>query len=245
MLVNHTLGGYWLVSTYAKVGASMFTGDMIFENLLLYLGGLTLLPPFSLFFAAARPRRVDRWALVGLPVLLAYLPISFHNVSPNMLETLVGGQRYILPVHATLLVATARIWSTAPVLRRSWLPIAAGVVIAIGGCLAMARLEMRHGTAAAAVAACHPDVLAYNLHANRVAGSVEVGTYRLAEPPYQGLGADVLVIAPGPQSNQPGASTDWTGAPPHLEGATCRLFGTYAVYDFTGRCPPRGEPCRH
>jgi hypothetical protein len=244
MLVNHTLGNYWLVSTYAKQGAAMFTGSMIPENVLLYVAGLALLPPFSLVFALARPRRVDRWALLGIPVLLAYLPISFHNVSPSLVETLVGGQRYILPVHATLLVATAGIWSTAPMLGRPWLPIGAGVIFGVVGCLLMTRLEKRHGAAAAAVAACHPDVLGYNMYANRVAGSVEARTYRLAEPPYRGLDADVLVIAPGLLTNQPGASVDWATRPPHLDGATCRQVGDYVIYDFSGRCPPRGDLCR-
>jgi hypothetical protein len=245
MLVNHTLGGYWLVSTYAQQGAGMLNGGMALENLALYVAGLAFLPPFSLLVALARPRRVDRWAWLAAVVVAVYVPVSFHNVSPNLLETLVGGQRYVLPAHAALLVATARIWSTAPALRRAWLPVAAGVVVAIVGALAGQRLERRHRLAAMAVSACHPGTLGFNRYANRVAGSVDATRYQLTsdDAPTARQGWDVLVLAPGFQSHMPGFSSDWPIPPPRIPGGDCRRVGPYAIYDFTGRCPPQGEPC--
>jgi len=244
ILVNRTLGEYWLVSPYAKTGALMLSGRMIVENAALYIGGLALLPPFSLVFAVARPRRVDRWAWIAVVVVVAHLPISWHNASSSMLETLVGGQRYAMPAHAALLVATAGIWSGVPILRREWLSIAAGLAIAVIGCLAMARLEKRHRLAAEAVADCHPDTIAYNRFANRIAGSVPARSYVLVEQaPRERVNWDVLVLAPSFQSNQPGFSGGWDGGIPRVDGATCRQVGAYAIYDFTGRCPPRGEPC--
>lgn len=244
VVVNHTVGSYWLVSPYAKSAAVMLTGGMITENTLLYLGGLALLPPFSLLFAVARRHLVDRWAWIAVVVVVAHLPISWHNVSSNVLETLVGGQRYVMPAHAALLIATAGAWTGAPVLRRAWFPAAAGVAIAVGGCLAMARLENRHRVAAEAVAACHPSALAYNRYANRIAGSVQARSYIATEDiPGRDPNWDVLVLAPSFQSNQPGFSGGWSLGPPRIEGASCRQIGSYSVYDFTGHCPLRGDPC--
>ena len=245
ILVNRVLGEYWLVSPYAKAAGVMLDGGMFLENLLLYVGGLALLPPFPLVVALRWPRRVDRWAWVALVVVGAHLPISYHNVSPNILETLVGGQRYVMPAHAALLIATAGVWSGAPGLRRAWVPIGAGMLVAVVGCLAMARLEKRHGVAAETVAACHPSTIAYNRYADRIGGSVPARTYLVSEDvPHQRLDdGDVLVLAPSMQSTQPGYSTSWTSAPPRLDRGVCRRIGAYAVYDFTGRCPVRGDPC--
>jgi len=247
MLVNHTLGGYWLFSRYASQGATLFDGRMLGENLALYVGGLALLPPFSLVFALARPRRVDRWAIVAAVVVGVYLPISYHNVSPNLLETLVGGQRYVLPAHAALMIATARTWTTVPLLRRSWLPIAAGVLVSVTACLAMARLEKKHLPAAQAVASCRPNVLAYNRYANRVAGSVDAGSYRLVLDTDQAMAAgadwDVLVLAPGFLSHQPGYEPTWSTTPRPVAGATCSQIGDYVIYDRGGRCAIHGAPC--
>lgn len=244
MLVNHTLGGYWLLSTYASQGVFLFDGKMLGENLALYLCGLALLPPFPLLFALARPRRVDGWAILAAVLVGAYLPISYHNVSPNILETLVGGQRYVLAAHAALMIATARTWTTAPLLRRSWLPITAGALIAVTACLAMARLEKKHRPAAEAVASCRPNVVAYNSYANRVAGSVEAKSYRLVQDANVATAADwdVLVLAPGFLSHQPGYSPAWS-MPPSIAGATCSQIGAYLIYDRGGRCLIHGAPC--
>jgi hypothetical protein len=243
MVVNRILGGYWLVSRYATQGAGMFTGSMVFENAALYLGGLALLPPFPLVAALVRPKRVDRWAWVAIVTVAVYLPISFHNVSPNLLETLVGGQRYVLPAHAALMVATAGTWSSVRVLRVPWLPVAAGVVLAVGASLAMRRIENRHRPAVQFIRACGPHRLAYNRFANRVAGSVAARSYRVV-PNAAGAGSDwdVMVLAPGYLSNQPGFATGWEGPPPELAGARCYRSGLYAIYDATGRCPA-ADPC--
>jgi len=76
MLVNHALGGYWLLSPYLAQNALLVTGNMALENVLLYAAGLALLPPFSLIAALVRPRQVDRWAFVALVMVAVYLPMS-------------------------------------------------------------------------------------------------------------------------------------------------------------------------
>jgi hypothetical protein len=246
MLVNHRLGGYWLVSGYASRSAAMYDKAAVLENLALYVGGLALLPPFPLVFALARPKRVDRWALIGVLVFAAYVPIVYHNVSPSLLETLVGGQRFMLPVHGALMVATAGSWTTAPVLQRTWLPVGVGVLMGVIGSLAMARLENRHRPAVEAVASCRPGVLAYNRFANRVAGSVEATSYRLVrdatDATSSGADWDVLIMAPGYLSHQPGHAPTWA-AVPGIAGASCRQVGPYAIYDRTGRCLVGGQAC--
>jgi hypothetical protein len=244
ILVNHALGGYWLVSPYIAQNALLVTGRMTAENGALYLAGLALLPPFPLLFAIARPRHMDRWALVALVVVLAYLPMSWHNASTNILETLVGGQRYVMPAHAALMIATARTWSAAPLLRSRWLALVGGLAVAVGACLSIARIEKRHRAAADAVASCHPNRLAFNRFANKVAGSVVATTYAVAEDtPLEHGDWDVLVIAPGVQSNQPGNNVSWTSKPPRIVGGVCRQVGDYAIYDFSGRCPAFGQAC--
>jgi len=161
-----------------------------------------------------------------------------------------------MPAHAALLIASAGIWSRIPLLRRDWLPIAAGVVVAVLACLAIGRLENRHRPAAQALASCRPETVSYNYYANKVAGSVEAKSYRLVDEQwnrgqllldqrwYHGHVTDVLVLAPSVQSNQPGAASSltWPSGPPRLEGGRCRLVGSYAIYDFSGRCPPSARP---
>jgi hypothetical protein len=244
LLVNHTLSGHWLMSSYAAQGAGMFNGKMATENIVLYVCGLALLPPFSLICALAHPRRVDRWVWIAVTVVVAYVPVSYHNVSASILETLVGGQRYVMPAHAALLISTARLWSGVPLFRRPWLPIGAGIVVAVVVCLRMAPIERRHSLAASAVASCHPEWLAYSREANLVAGSVEARSYQaFDEIPSQRSNWDVAILTPGYQGNQPGFSSPWLSAPPSIPGAECRLIGVYAIYDFTGHCPPQGQPC--
>lgn len=244
LLVNRRLDGHWLVSSYAVSGAKMFDGAMTLENVVLYLGGLALLPPFCLVFAVARPRSVDRWALIAIPILIAYVPISFHNVSANVLETLVGGQRYLMPAHAALLVATARSWSRLPFLTRPVIPLVLGAAVAVIGCLAMRPIERRHGAAAGLVVECRPKAIGYTRHANMVAGSVPADSYDAFDLiPETHRPWDVMVLTPGYQGNQPGFATPWQAPPPAIPGATCQVLGPYAVYDFTGRCPVRGAPC--
>jgi hypothetical protein len=244
MLVNHALGGHWLVSSYATASANFFTGKMALENALLYLAGLALLPPFSLIFAVSRPKAVDRWLFIAVAVVVAYIPVSFHNASASTLETLVGGQRYVMMAHAALLVATARLWSRIPLLNRPAVPVALGVVAAVIACLAMRPIERRHSAAANVVASCRPKTIGYSRYANLIAGSVEAERYETFDVlPTVHDPWDVLVLTPGYQGNQPGFATPWRSQPAAIAGATCQMVGPYAIYDFGGRCSESGAPC--
>jgi hypothetical protein len=236
--------GNGLLSPYASAQTGFISSGLLLENGLLYLGGLALLPPFSLGMAVWRRALVDRWAWLGAVVVLAYLPVAYHERSLRIVETLVGGQRYVMAAHAALLIATARVWGRAPMFRHTWPVLAIGAACGVFGSLAVSRLEQRHRPAIEAVRACHPNELAYDTYSNRIAGSVESRSYhaitwpRSVDPAW-----DVLVLAPGFQSNQPGYSSSWNDGPPRIPGAQCSLVGPYAIYDFRGRCRRHGEAC--
>jgi hypothetical protein len=244
-LTNQALAGSAVSTPYVNAAPQLFGTRLLFENLLLYGAGLALLPPFPLLAAFAAPERVDRWALMALPVVIGALSIDYHDRSSNLLETLVGGQRYTLPAHAALLIATARTWSGwVPVKRRFLVPVA-GLTMGLVGCLAMSRLEARYRGAADQLASCAPERVAYNYFAHRVAGSVEASDYVMladdsaaASTPW-----DALVLAPGPQSNRPGFDEAWRDSPPHIAGARCVRVGAYALYERSGKCALRGAAC--
>jgi hypothetical protein len=230
-------------SAYAEGGIPLLDGRLAGENLALYLGGLALLPPFPLVLALVWPSRVERWAWVAVPVLAFFVPYSYHDVSPNALETLVGGQRLALPAHAAMLVATMRIWSAAPLLRRRWVTLTAGAAVGIAGSLAMAKLEAPHRPAVEVVAACRPQRIGYDIHAARVAGSIDAGEYHLLDGRDPAGFADLVVVAGRMLTHRPVPPADLA---PELvvHAASCRRVGAYAIYDLAGRCPPGGETCR-
>jgi hypothetical protein len=162
-----------------------------------------------------------------------------------MLETLVGGQRYVLPAHAALLVSTGRVWSRwLPARSRGWV-IAGATAMGVIGCLAMERLEDRYRRAAEQLASCAPQRVAYNYDAHRIAGSVEASQYFMLQDERAAASAswDALVLAARPQSNQPGFGEGWQSAPPRIDGARCVRIGAYAIYDRSGRCTLQGEAC--
>jgi hypothetical protein len=242
--VNYRLTGFVQGSPYAADNVSLLTGKIAVQNLLLYVAGLALLPPFSLVLLALQPSRTDRWALLAAPVLVFFILYSFHDFGPSWLETLVGGQRLVALAHASLSVATSRIWSGPLVLERKVPVLLAGAVLGIAGCLASERLVTRHQPAIELLRACHADVIAYNYNAFRAAVSTEAKGYLpfTGAPPQAGW--DVLVFASQPQTYRPRTTgSDPTLELPRLPGTQCRQVGPYLVYDAAGRCPQRGEPC--
>ena len=244
-VTNQVLAGSAVSSPYVAAAPDLFGTRMLFENFGLYLAGLALLPPFPLIVALTGPEKVDRWTLLAAIVVLGALPISFHNVSTSLLETLVGGQRYVLPAHAAMLISTARVWSRwLPSVRRSW-AVAGAVAMGIVGCLAMSRLEDRYRNATEQLASCGRGRVAYNYHAHRIAGSVEASQYFMLSDEHAAAAMpwDALVLAPSPQSNQPGYGGGWDSAPPHIDGARCVRVGAYAIYDRSGHCSLHGEAC--
>lgn len=236
--------GSAFTSPYASSVLEYVSSASLLHNSALYLAGLMLLPPWSLAFSLWG-RRCDRWAVLALIVTLAFLPVANYDRSARWLETLVGGQRYVIPAHVALAIATAGIWGRLALFQRSWLVLGLGALCGVTGAVAMARLEQRHRPAVEVVRACRPRVLAYDSYADRIAGSVVAAEYRaVSRPERLDPRWDVLILAPGVISNRPGYEASWHAGPPHFAGARCGLVGDYAIYDLKASCPAFERPCR-
>jgi hypothetical protein len=235
--------GLW----YATAGVGGFTGRQIPQQILLYLAGLALIPPFPLLCLALRPRRCDSWALAAVPTLLFFVFYSYHDASPNPVETFFGGQRLILAAHVALIVATMRVWGEIPLLRFRTAVLAVAVAGAAVAAFAWRRLlEGRFVPAVEAVRACRPASVAYNLLSLRVAAAVDAREYHViaegAEPPR----ADVAVIAPKEVSRNVAMATGRFELSPAWRAAAagrCRQAGAFMVFDLSGRCPAPQPPC--
>lgn len=237
------LTGAWFASPYSHANASLIGTGMVVENAALYLGGLLLLPPFPLAFAALRPRRVDGWVLVSVPVLAFLLFYRYHDTGTNLLQTFVGGQRFMLPAHAALLVATAQAWSRVWPFSSRWLLVSAGLLVSVLGAVAMRRLEMKFEPAHHAVRACAPATLGYNVAAGRVALSVDAERYLALDGRAELPPMDVVLVATQHESNRPGGTQDPRSGLRVPVPGRCYAVGVYRIYDLAGRCPPVGDPC--
>lgn len=228
-------------SGYVSTISRLLTGAMWTENLPLYLGGLALLPPFSLLAAVIAPRRTDRWAIATLPILVFFALYSFHDTGNTFLETFIGGQRFMATAIGILFVATSRVWGGVP--RRAAFPCAAVTLLGAGIVTWQAqRLERPHFPALEYVRACKPERLGYNAAAARVAGSVEAPRFTMVDGDANHE-VDIVVFANRPQSNNPVAAS-WELLPPSwLTSRALRVehIDAYTVFDLTGRCPDRGE----
>jgi hypothetical protein len=243
--LNRVALGSAMGTWYGVVGMGAFTADQVPRHLLLYAGGLLLLPPFPLACLLLRPRGCDLWAVAALPTLGFFVVYSYHDQSASPLETFLGGQRLILIAHAVLLVATMRVWAAIPVLRFRRAVLATAAACAAAASLAWRwRLEERFIPAVRAVAACRPRTIAYNAYAHRIVVPVEADSFRtilLARPVPP---TDLAVILPREVSRSVLASGRFA-LPPELRAATdrCRPVGAYLVFDLAGRCPwqPTGD----
>ena len=243
LLATQRLTGHWLTSNYAGSGGAGLIGpQMMLENGLLYAAGLTLLPPFPLAWLAMAPRRVGRWAIAAIPACLFLIAYGYHDAGANHLETLIGGQRLLLPAIALLVVATAEVWSANRWLGRALTVGAAGAAIVVT--FAMGRLEDRFRPAVRAVAACRPRTIAYNLEAGRVALAVNADKYYAVDATRApNVQADVFVIARRYRSNRAGATSDVDARFSSLRGR-CSTVGDYDIVDVSGNCPESGERCK-
>jgi len=195
---NRAVHGTWTFTTpRAQAGFELLTARGLAENAVLYGAGLLLLPPFSLLWLLVRPRRVDRWALAALPILLFFLCYNYHDQSPRWWETLVGGQRLILPAHALLMMATARVWS-AP-WRRTWPALAVGLLAGLAGSLAMRQLAAPYRPTVASLAGCAR--IGFDAESARVALSADAREYHLLPAE-----VDVSVQAEGEVSHSAGTA---------------------------------------
>jgi hypothetical protein len=242
--VNVLKYGHLFRSPYSDAQWAHFTIRMFKENLAAYGLGLLLIPPFPLLCLVLRPRSCDGWALTALPIVVFFLFYGWRETSSRPLEAFLGGQRYILPAHAALLVATAGVWSRVPLVRNAPALLAAGILAACVQYLAVRHLDQRYAPAAQAISACHPKTITYNQHASRVAFSTNAASYYLMDNGRPPVDADVAVISLRQLSNRFVAPVtfkvpDWLGG----FSARCQNFGEFYVFDLAGRCPQLGNPC--
>jgi hypothetical protein len=198
-----------------------------------------VLPPLSLACLVAAPRRCDRWARLAVPVVFFFLFYAYHDRSTRWWETLLGGQRYILPAHAALLVSTARVW-TVPLRRgpqAAW--IAAGLAAGVLGIVGTRHLASRYQPAVDALARCAPRRLGFDVQSSRVALSAPASTYLLVEGRERDLPLDVTITAARRITNTE-AFVDEHGPPPALaaRGRVTRV-GDFWIVDLGGHCPPQ------
>jgi hypothetical protein len=239
LVVNTLIHGHPFRSPYSQNGQALLDGRMALQHIALYGAGLALIPPFPLAWIVLRLRRVDRWVLAAIPGLIFFVCYSYHDHSTRLLETLLGGQRLIVPVHAILMVATANVWANLPPLRSKVLVLVGGGLAALVQCAAVRHLYGRYEPAVLAVTACAPSRLAYNTNASRVALSTNVPTYVLVDDRNPVGISDIALLAPRAPTNQV-ASTQVTFSLPESLRASdvrCRQFGEFYLFDLEGRCP--------
>jgi len=238
---NQVTQGSPLGAWYGNEGVDGLTGRSVPQHLLLYAGGLLLLPPFPLACLVLRPRRCDRWALAALPPLAFFVFYSYHDSSASALETFFGGQRLVLAAHAVLIVATARVWSAIPLLRfrAPVLALAAACAVAVSF-VSRKRLEERFTPAIRAARACRPERLAFNGLSLRVAAAVPARAYPMVTFDGPLPAADVGIILTREVTRN--ARVVGRFPVPRAWAATgrCTQAGAFMVFDLRGGCdlPP-------
>jgi hypothetical protein len=239
---NWAAQGSPLGAWYGGEGVGAFTGKQIPLHLLLYAGGLLLLPPFPLACLILRPRQCDRWALAALPPLAFFVFYSYHDASASALETFFGGQRLVLAAHAVLMVATMRVWSRIPLLRyRAAVVALAAACAAAVSFVSRKKLEERFIPAIQAARMCRPQRLAFNELALRVAAAVPAREYPMI---YRGgslPAADVgIVLTREVSFNRAMASGTFELPPAWAATGRCTQAGAFMVFDLKGGCalPP-------
>ncbi|HWL86984.1 MAG TPA: hypothetical protein VNO21_14345 [Polyangiaceae bacterium] len=245
LVVNRLTHGNSTQFGYSHAAQNLLNGRAIGENLVLYVGGALVIPPFPLLCILLRRRDCDRWILAAIPIVAFFTLYEYHDKSSRWLETLLGGQRLVLAAHAILLVATAKVWSRVPLLRVQPLVLAGGAAAAVGACLAVQRLEHRYGDAAQAIAACKPARVAFNGNASRAALSVDAEQFHLVDGREPSALGDVVLISEKMTSNRPGAEGDRYIMPDSLRSRSdaCRQVGEFYLFDIAGRCPPAAMTC--
>ncbi len=245
LVQNQLVSGHPLRSGYQPGSTSLVDGKMFFQHVVLYMGGLLLIPPFSLLAAIIRPRSCDRWALAALPVLGFFFPYSWHDESSRWLETLLGGQRLVLPAHLYLLMATASIWGSTRLFRARTLVLGAVVLGPLLHAFALRHLEERYRPAAEAVRSCEPKVVAYNRSAARVALASDAARFLMVDDGDVDPQADIAIVAFRAPTNRPLDRPIGFRLPVSLasRSTSCRQFGEFYLFDLRGGCRAKGNPC--
>ncbi len=242
--LNRLAADHLLNSEYIQGNLPLLDGSRIGEHFLLYIAGLSVLPPFPIAALLLRLRGADRWCLGALPVLAFFVPFAYHDASPRFLETLVGGQRLVLAAHAFLMIGTARAWGNL-VVPRTRLPIlTAGLAMAVVAALALDRIRAPYERVAEAVSACLPGRIGHDYSAGRVVAGLAASRWRYMDGSDPLGQDDVVVIARSLVTNRLSNSEPWFSHPElepyrHL----CRAVGQFEVYDLAGRCGAIGDPC--
>jgi hypothetical protein len=238
---NRATQGSALGTWYGTEGVNGLTGQSVPQHLLLYAGGLLLLPPFPLACLLLRPRRCDRWALAALPPLAFFVFYSYHDASASALETFVGGQRLVLAVHAVLLVSTMRVWSKLPPLRfrAPVLALAAACAVTLSF-LSRKKLEERFIPAIQTARGCRPEHLAFNDLALRVAAAVPARTYSMVTRDAPLPPADVGIVLTHELTRNPRAVGRSRVPAAWAATGRCTRAGAFLVFDLRGGCdlPP-------
>lgn len=120
LAANYAATGQWISSPYASANTGLIGSRMLLGNAILYACGLALLPPFPLVWMILDRRGLGRWAIAALPLALFLLLYGYHDVGGSVVETLVGGQRLLLPAIAVLIAATVGSWGAQPWVLRGW-----------------------------------------------------------------------------------------------------------------------------
>ncbi len=231
-------------SEYVRGALPLLDASRIGEHMLLYAAGLALLPPFSLAAVSLRVRDAGHWCLGAVPVLAFFVPFAYHDASPRVLETLVGGQRLALAAHVFLMIGTARAWGSLAKPRMKPLIIGAGAAMAVVAAVALDRIRARYEEAAEVVSACRPERIGHDHGSGRVVAGMDARQWRILDSSDPRGQDDVVVIARAPVTNRP---SDPGPLFPYPELAPyrhlCRAVGRFEVYDFAGRCGSLGSSC--
>lgn len=243
LIINRLVSGHFAGSYLDRI-ALLIDGSRAGQHLVLCAAGLALLPPFPLAALITRSREAERWCLAAAPILAFFLAYAYHDASPRLVESFVGGQRLVLGAHAFLMIGTLAIWGR--VAEKLRVPVlAAAFAVAVAAALGLERIREPYDVAARVVASCKPDHVGYDFDAGKVVAGIDAKAWRLldgSEP----LGQDDVAVVGRRTATNRVPTPAPRPRPPELERHLdrCRLVGRFEVYDFAGRCGSFGEPCR-
>ncbi len=243
LLGNQLMHDDPLRSPYSENGLQLLGAHRLGAHALLYLAGLLVFPPFPLAAWLRAPRRCDRWLLACAPALLFAIVYDYQDQSPSLLETLVGGQRFMLPAHAVLLASTSPVWALRGFPRARLFAAPAAAAVFAASIHFTRPLYDRYAPAVERLRACHPASIAYNTSASRIALSVDAARYRLADArDPRGL-AEVAVFATRAPTHQVAQSIFVQPLPASLAAEPCARAGEFYLFDLGGRCLAPESAC--
>ncbi len=244
LVLNLVAARHPVSSDYVRGALPLLEASRIGEHLLLYAAGLALLPPFSLVVFLLRVREADRWCVGALPVLAFFIPFAYHDASPSLLETLVGGQRLVLAAHVFLAIGTARAWASLATARMRPVILGGALAVAILAALALNRIRAPYERVAVVVSACRPERIGHDYSAGRAVAGIAASRWRHMDGSDPRGQDDVVVIARSLVTHR-SSDSEPRFSYPELEPYRnlCRAVGRFEVYDLAGRCGVIGDPC--